>query len=148
MSAEATTGSISQKKERDLRKEILRNRWAYVFISPFYILFLIFGLGPFLFSIYMSFSKWDGLGPIEFVGLRNFQFLFGPGGRVFWESIRNGIFLFIMYVPIMTFLAIVLAVILNSERVRGFRFFRTLLFAPYVTSMIAAGVSISISSKA
>jgi ABC-type sugar transport system permease subunit len=87
----------------------------------------------------MSFSKWDGLGAIEFVGLKNFRFLFGPGGRVFWESILNGIYLFVMYVPIMTFLAIVLAVILNSARVRGYRFFRTLLFAPYVTSMIAAG---------
>jgi lactose/L-arabinose transport system permease protein len=139
MSAEARAGSVAAEKKRNVWKEIRRNRWAYVFISPFYILFLIFGLGPFLFSIYMSFSKWDGLGPIEFVGLRNFQFLFGPGGRVFWESIRNGIVLFIMYVPIMTFLAIVLAVILNSARVRGFRFFRTLLFAPYVTSMIAAG---------
>ncbi|MGD9048394.1 MAG: sugar ABC transporter permease, partial [Anaerolineae bacterium] len=139
MTTEARASSIPIEKKRSLWKEIRKNRWAYVFISPFYILFLAFGLGPFLFSIYMSFSKWDGLGPIEFVGLKNFQFLLGPGGRVFWESIRNGIFLFIMYVPIMTFLAIVLAVILNSARVRGYRFFRTLLFAPYVTSMIAAG---------
>ncbi len=139
MSTEARVGSMPAEKKRNVWKEVRRNRWAYVFISPFYILFLFFGLGPFLFSIYMSFAKWDGLGPIEFVGLRNFQFLFGPGGRVFWESIRNGIYLFIMYVPIMTFLAIVLAVILNSARVRGYRFFRTLLFAPYVTSMIAAG---------
>jgi lactose/L-arabinose transport system permease protein len=120
-------------------KEIRRQRWAYVFISPFYILFLLFGLGPFLFSIYLSFSKWDGLGPIEFVGLSNFRYLLGPGARVFWTSILNGVILFVMYVPIMTFLAIVLAVILNSARVRGYRFFRTVLFAPYVTSMIAAG---------
>ena len=139
MSAEAKAGTIPLERKRNVWKEIRRNRWAYAFISPFYILFLIFGLGPFLFSIYLSFSTWDGLGPIKFVGLTNFQFLFGPGGRVFWESIRNGIILFVMYVPIMTFLAIVLAVILNSTRVRGYRFFRTLLFAPYVTSMIAAG---------
>ena len=139
MHVKARAGTIPVKKKQSVRKEILKNRWAYVFISPFYILFLLFGLGPFLFSIYMSFAKWDGLGPIEFVGLKNFQYLFGPGGKVFWDSILNGIFLFVMYVPIMTFLAIVLAVILNSARVRGYRFFRTLMFAPYVTSMIAAG---------
>jgi lactose/L-arabinose transport system permease protein len=47
--------------------------------------------------------------------------------------------LFFMYVPIMTFLALVLAVILNSKRVRGFRFFRTLLFIPYIMNIVAAG---------
>lgn len=128
------------KAGNGLWNQIVKNRWAYTFISPFYILWLIFGLGPFLFSLYLIFAKWGGLGPIEFVGLKNFEYLFKPGGgEVFWKSIGNGIILFFMYVPIMTFLAIVLAVILNSRRVRGFRFFRTLIFAPYVTSMIAAG---------
>jgi lactose/L-arabinose transport system permease protein len=42
-------------------------------------------------------------------------------------------------VPIMTFMALVLAVILNSKRVRGFRFFRTLLFIPYIMNIVAAG---------
>ena len=82
MSTQARASSIPIEKKRSLWKEIRKNRWAYVFISPFYILFLAFGLGPFLFSIYMSFSKWDGLGPIEFVGLKNFQFLFGPGAEI------------------------------------------------------------------
>jgi ABC-type sugar transport system permease subunit len=123
-----------------LGRRLFRNRWAYAFISPFYILWLVFGLGPFLFSLYMIFAKWEGLGPIEFVGLKNFEYLLKPGGgEIFWKSISNGVILFFMYVPIMTFLAIVLAVILNSRRVRGFRFYRTLIFAPYVTSMIAAG---------
>jgi ABC-type sugar transport system permease subunit len=123
-----------------LGKKLFRNRWAYAFISPFYILWMVFGLGPFLFSLYMIFAKWEGLGPIEFVGLKNFEYLLKPGGgEIFWKSIGNGVILFFMYVPIMTFLAIVLAVILNSRRVRGFRFYRTLIFAPYVTSMIAAG---------
>lgn len=121
-------------------EEIRKKKWAYFFISPFYILWLVFGLGPFIFSLYMIFAKWEGLGPIEFVKFKNFEYLFSPGGgEVFWKSIQNGVYLFLMYVPIMTFLAIVLAVILNSKRVRGFRFFRTLIFAPYVTSMIAAG---------
>jgi ABC-type sugar transport system permease subunit len=44
-----------------------------------------------------------------------------------------------MYVPFMILLASVLAVILNSKRVKGFRFFRTLIFLPYISSMVAAG---------
>jgi ABC-type sugar transport system permease subunit len=39
----------------------------------------------------------------------------------------------------MLFLALVLAVILNSGRVKGFRFFRTLIFLPFITNMVAAG---------
>ena len=129
------------KKKHGLWYEIVKNRWAYAFISPFYILFAIFSLGPMLFSIYMSMAKWKGLGPIKFVGLKNFTYLFSAGGKVFWQSIATGFILFFMYVPLMTFVAIVLAVILNSGKVRGFRMFRTLIFAPYVTSMIAAGIT-------
>ena len=51
----------------------------------------------------------------------------------------NGVILFFLYVPIMTFMALVLAVVLNSKRVRGFRFFRTLLFIPYIMNIVAAG---------
>ena len=117
--------------------EIYKVRWPYLFISPFYILFLIFGVYPILFSLYLSFTEWKGLGPIKFVGLRNFELLLKD--KVFWQSMTNGAILFFLYVPIMTFLALVLAVILNSKRVRGFRFFRTLLFIPYIMNIVAAG---------
>ena len=132
---------MGTKKTGRFWHEVVKNRWAYIFISPFYILFTVFSLGPMLFSIYMSMATWKGLGPIKFVGLKNFTYLFGPGGKAFWQSISTGFILFVMYVPLMTFAAIVLAVILNSQKVRGFRFFRTLIFAPYVTSMIAAGIT-------
>ena len=131
--------TVARPDWRELRHEMWKNRWAYAFISPFYILFLIFGLFPVAFSIYLSFQDWNGVKPMEYVGFKNFEHIFGPGGKAFWQSIENGVYLFIMYVPIMTFMAIVLAVILNSERVRGFRYYRLLIFAPYVTSMIAAG---------
>lgn len=124
-------------KIRQKWQEIYKVRWPYLFISPFYILFLIFGIYPILFSFYLSFTEWKGLGPIKFVGLRNFELLFRD--KVFWQSMTNGVILFFMYVPIMTFLALVLAVILNSKRVRGFRFFRTLLFIPYIMNIVAAG---------
>ena len=124
-------------KIRQKWKELYKVRWPYLFISPFYILFLIFGVYPILFSFYLSFTEWKGLGPIKFVGLRNFELLFRD--KIFWQSMTNGVILFLMYVPIMTFLALVLAVILNSKRVRGFRFFRTLLFIPYIMNIVAAG---------
>ncbi len=136
----ALEGSIKQGSNwKSTWREITKNRWAYLFISPFYILFIVFGAFPVLFSIYLSFHKWKGLGEMEFVGLKNFTFLLGPGGKAFWQSLSNGVILFVLYVPVMTFLALVLAVILNSKMVRFFQTYRTMIFAPYVTSMIAAG---------
>ncbi len=121
--------------------EIVRNRWAYIFISPFFILFAIFQAFPIGYSVYISLFDWNGIGPMTYVGLKNYDYLVGPGGKAFQQSLQNGVILFVMYVPIMTLLAIVLAVLLNSKRVRGFRVYRTVLFMPYITSMIAAGIT-------
>lgn len=120
-----------------LLHEIWRSRWPYLYISPFFILFLIFGLFPVIFSIYLSFSTWQGLGPIQFTGLSNYQLILSDG--VFWQSMLNGVILFFLYVPLMLLMAMVLAVILNSRRIRGFRLFRALIFLPYITNMVAAG---------
>ena len=117
--------------------EVKKKRWAYAFISPFYILFAIFSVYPIIFSIYLSFTEWKGMGPKVFVGLENYRMLLGDS--VFWQSIRNGVILFFLYVPIMTLLALVLAVILNAKFVRFFQVFRTMIFIPYITTMIAAG---------
>ena len=123
-------------------QEILKARWAYFFIAPFYLSYAIFGLYPLLFSIYLALSDFKGLGTIRFVGLDNFRRL--ALDRVFWQSMENGVLLFILYVPVMLFLSLVLAVLLNSGRVRGFRFFRTLIFVPYITNMVAAGFTFKI----
>lgn len=125
------------RPRRGLWRDIVRARWPYIFVSPFYILFAAFSLYPVLFSIYLSFTKWKGLGPIQFVGLENYALLLKDA--VFWHAMLNGVILFFMYVPVMTFLALVLAVVLNSKRVRGFQFFRTLIFMPYITNIVAAG---------
>src|ERR1051326_1783839 len=104
---------VTEKPRRTLWREIVKARWPYFFISPFYILFAIFALYPILFSIYLSFTEWKGLGPIKFVGLKNYQLLFKD--NVFWDSMVNGVILFFIYVPLQTFLALVLAVVLNSR---------------------------------
>ena len=125
-----------------LWQRIKRERWAYTFISPFYILFAIFGLYPMALSLYLSFTRWKGVGPMDFAGLVNFGLIFKD--KVFWQSMTNGIILFFLYVPLMLFLALALAVILNSGRVKGFRIFRTLIFLPFITNMVAAGFTFRI----
>ena len=74
---------------------------------------------------------------MKWIGLKNYIALFKD--QVFIQSMENGFLLFFMYVPLMLFLALVLAVILNSKRVRGFQIFRTLIFVPYIMNIVAAG---------
>jgi len=132
-----TNASIPSQWQR-----LKKDRWAYTFIAPFYILFAIFGLYPMVLSLYLSFTRWKGVGPIEFAGLINFGLIFKD--KVFWQSMANGVILFFLYVPVMLFLALALAVLLNSGRVKGFRFFRTLIFLPFITNMVAAGFAFRI----
>jgi lactose/L-arabinose transport system permease protein len=120
-----------------LWKDLDKARWGLFFISPFFLLYAIFGLYPLVYSFILAFTDWTGKGPLEFSGLTNLNLILKD--QVFWQAMRNGAILFFMYVPLQTFLALVLAVVLNSKRVRGFAFFRTLIFMPYVTNMVAAG---------
>jgi len=114
-----------------------QNRWGMLFVSPFFLLFAIFGLFPLLFSLVLSLSDWNGQGAVNYIGLENLNLILQD--RVFWQSMFNGVLIFLLYTPLQLLLSLVLAVVLNSRRVRGFRLFRTIIFMPYITNMVAAG---------
>jgi ABC-type sugar transport system permease subunit len=55
-----TSVSVDQQRaadRRSMRREMKRNIWAYVFISPFYILYAVFGMFPLLYGVWLSFFK-------------------------------------------------------------------------------------------
>lgn len=109
-----------------------RSRWPYLFVAPFFVLFAIFSLYPIAFSLWLSFREWSLVGPARYIGLANFREL--AHDARFWQSMTNAALLFLIYVPAMTFLALVLASLLNSRYVRVQGFFRTMIFLPYVMS--------------
>lgn len=111
-----------------------KNKSGLIFTSPFYILFLTFMVYPILFSFYLSFNKWNGVGEMEWVGLANYINLFRDD--LVWKSMFNALFFFFTYVPIMLFLALILAVFLNSN-IKGRGFFRAAVYLPNITSLVA-----------
>ena len=116
-------------------REVRKNWVAYLFISPFYLLFAVFGLFPILFSFYLSFTSWPGHGPIVFRGLKNYIELFQA--KLFWTSLSNTVIIWVgAHIP-MLLIALILAFILNSGLVRFQHFFKTLFFTPMVTSTVA-----------
>ncbi|MMZ60430.1 Lactose transport system permease protein LacF [compost metagenome] len=108
---------------------------AYTFISPFFILFAIFGLYPILFTIYLSFFKWDALGPMKFVGFKNYHLV--TSDPTFWVSFSNTIIMALMGTLPQLIVALFVAVMLNSAMNKFKNTFRILYFMPNITSIVA-----------
>jgi len=126
------------RRGRGLWKRIRKNWTAYVFISPFYILFSVFGLFSLLFSFYVSFHRWDGLTPMRSWGVKNYVELFGD--QKFFDAIKTTAFLLAMDFPLKVFTPLLLAVMLNSRLLRGRGFFRTGYYLPEVTSSVVVAI--------
>jgi cellobiose transport system permease protein len=106
----------------------------YVAISPFFILFAIFGAFPVFFSIWLSFHSWDGIGAMKWVGLEQYNYLLGD--PKFWTAISNTLVIWVLSTVPMLLLALVIANALhNATRFRGF--YRIAYFIPNVTSVVA-----------
>ncbi|CAH0120589.1 Lactose transport system permease protein LacF [Paenibacillus sp. CECT 9249] len=111
------------------------NGIAYLFISPFFLLFAIFGIYPIFFTFYLSFFKWDALGPMQYVGVQNYQFVLEDSA--FWTSFANTLIMGLMGTVPQLIVALLLAVVLNSSMIRFKQGFRILYFLPNITSIVA-----------
>jgi ABC-type sugar transport system permease subunit len=130
-------GEVTPKRGRGVLARLWRARWPLLFVSPFFILFAVFGIYPIIFSLWLSFHSWRGVGDMKFIGLDNYALLFRD--NLFWNSMLNSVIMFFIYVPVMTFLAVVLASVLNAGFLKLQGLWRALIFVPYITSMVASG---------
>lgn len=119
----------------NLMERYRRNRHFYVFISPFFVLFAVFGLYPLVFSFALSFSEWDGFVPIKWVGLDNLRL--AAQDAAFWDSLWNTLILGVLYVPPMLVMAFLFALLLDASWLRLKGWFRAAFFLPVVTPMVA-----------
>ena len=119
--------------------DVGRNRQAYLFVLPFFILFVVFGLYPIIYSFVLSLNEWNATKPWKFVGLKNYATLLLKDA-VFWTSLYNVVYVFIINVPIMIFLSIFIAVALNNPARRHKDFFRIVYLIPYVTSVLSIAI--------
>lgn len=135
MAQTALKGPHTENKKPFWTEQRRSRLTAYTFISPFFILFSIFGLYPILFTIYLSFFKWDALGPMTFVGLRNYELV--TGDPTFWISFSNTIIMGLMGTVPQLIVALLLAVLLHSGMTKFKKTFRILYFMPNITSIVA-----------
>ena len=99
--------------------------WGLIMVAPTIIGLLVLNIYPFIETIYMSFSKSKPFGMFEFEGIDNYVEMFQ--NAEFWKATWNTILFCILTVPVGIFLALLVAVLLNSK-IRGRTTFRAIFF--------------------
>ena len=115
-------------------KAVRYNKWGYIFLVPFIVVYVIFQLIPLFSTIYNSFfenymSGLTQVGP-NFVGLQNYIKLF-EGGDI-WIYAKNTMILWIMCFVPQIFLSLLLGAWFSDVRLKlkGSRFFKTVIYLP------------------
>lgn len=115
-------------------KGISYSKYGWMFISVPVLFFIVFTLYPAIESLKMSFQTFKD-GVYVFSGLSNIAKMFGD--QLFLKALLNTFLFMIIQIPIMMILALFLATLLNSKSLRLRSFFRTSIFIPCVTSLVA-----------
>jgi cellobiose transport system permease protein len=114
-----------------------RALWAYLFIAPFYLSFVAFGVFPILFSFYLALTRWTPYQNV-WIGLSNFANLLQD--RLLHTALFNSLWLMVVIGTIQISLALIIAVALNARKLRGRHVFRGIFFLPYITSPVVLGL--------
>jgi ABC-type sugar transport system permease subunit len=125
--------------KKGILQSIYKYRHAYLFISPFFILFAVFGMYPIIYSFVLSLYKWNATKPWIYVGFRHYHDLLFKDA-VFWTCLWNVVYIYLLNVPAMLALALIIAIVLNSPYQKMKDFFRITYLLPYVASVLSVAI--------
>ncbi len=108
----------------------------YAFISPWLVGFLVYTAYPMVYSFVISFTDWDSVSPMEFVGFKNYIRAFTGGDKWFWQSLKVTFYYTFLSVPLQLVLGFAIALLMN-QKIPGMRLFRTFYYLPTLVSGVA-----------
>jgi multiple sugar transport system permease protein len=115
-----------------------RQRHGLIFASPWLIGFAVFIAYPIVASLYYSFCSYDAIRPPQWVGLQNYQRLFGEDD-LFWKSLGNTLYFVVFGLPVGLAASLGIALLLN-QKLKGMAFYRTLYYLPSITPVVATSI--------
>lgn len=120
-----------------------QTRAAWLFLAPALLMFGLFFLVPVVAGLLMSFTDFDlyaiaDPGNARFVGLRNYGTLLGDAA--FWRALGNTVYFVAVGAPLSIALSLAAALLLDHPRVRLRSLFRTVYFAPVVTTLVSVAI--------
>jgi multiple sugar transport system permease protein len=110
---------------------------GFFFASPWFIGFAVFGGGPLVFSLFMSFCEYDVFNPPRFVGLKNYVDMFF-NDRLFYTSLWNTAYMLVA-VPLGMSVGLGIAMLLSKET-KGMAVYRTFFYLPAIMPAVAAAI--------
>ena len=120
------------------RTQRRENLYGYLFMTPWLIGFLGLFVGPGLYSLFLSFNKYDVMSAPEFIGLKNYVDMFTKDD-LFWPSLSRTAYYAAVSVPLSVLGSMFVAILLNTK-LRGITIFRTLFFMPSLVPLVATVV--------
>ncbi|WP_030179907.1 carbohydrate ABC transporter permease [Streptomyces violaceorubidus] len=136
-----TSAEADHKRRAKLSRRWQRDmRWSpYAFVSPFFLLFLAFGLFPLIYTGWASLHTVELTAPtdMKWTGFDNYTRIFDD--EFFWNAAKNTLWIGIISTVPQLLMAMGLAHILNYK-LRGSTFYRVVMLAPYATSIAAASL--------
>ena len=126
-------------------QQLKDSRLGLLFFAPSLLGFVIFFALPIAWSLYLSFTEYDGFAAPQWVGLENYAeiLLHNPFTSdppyYFWKSLLNTLAYCVTYIPLSIGLSLFIAILLNSN-LPGMKVFRAIYFLPVVSSVIAVSL--------
>jgi multiple sugar transport system permease protein len=111
--------------------------WAYTFIAPWILGFIIFTVGPMLASLLFSFTEYDVVSSPRWIGLKNYASLIKD--ELFWHSLGVTFKFAVIALPLGLVFSYMIAMLLN-QKIRGINVWRTVYFLPSVIAGVAVAL--------
>lgn len=114
-----------------MQKQAKKSLFSYLLVSPYLVHLLLFISFPVIFSVVLTFHKWNIISEMQFVGIDNYIRIFHD--RLFWKALVNTLTFLVIHIPLQIVIALMLAYILDQKIfLKGF--FRATFFMPVVIS--------------
>jgi len=113
---------------------------ALLLLSPLILLMAVFTVYPVFANFFYSLTEWKGFGSAEWIGLGNFVRVFKD--IKFWYSLKN-LGVLILYIPAGVLIPLLIAAVLR-EGLRGWKFFRSVIYLPTILGYVILGTLFSI----
>jgi len=128
-----TVGHRTRRLSRRHREALI----GYLFLSPWLLGFVIFLLGPMLVSLYLSLAEYKVITPPRWIGLANYERMFGDD--LFYHALSVTARYTAFSVPLGIAVALGLAVLLN-QKIIALGLFRTIFYLPSIISGVAVAI--------
>lgn len=133
-----TTINAAFKANRKSKLRPYRSITPYLYMLPAILIIGIFVFYPLVRVILYSFQSYNIFTPPQWVGTENYANILKD--KSFYSAFKNTFLYFIVVVPVLVFLPVFIAILVNNK-LKGIKFFRAAYYLPVITSMVVAGIA-------